>query len=286
MRKCSRTFVTAAFVLVSALSLSACGEETTEPSDSAKAPVTPPPASMHLDLSFFADGGAATADESEGPVESAALARFNWTNAVVRVLIVNAFVDAAFSPPFAVFELALQAEPKSLGDGHYVWTYRHVENGQETRIDLTGRAAAGSVSWELRVTDPTHRPPFDNALWFRGVSRDDGRQGYWVFEDPTRGGAEYARIDWLSTSDGDFELTIENLDDADEGRGDVVTYELDGRITSLSFEDVSDDATMSVQWDVVTGVGSLIAPDYNDGQRACWDETQQDVECVNAVTAL
>lgn len=286
LRKCSRTVIAAALALVSALSLSACSDEATVPSSSSEAPVTPPLASMRLDLSFFGNGSAAATEELGGPAEKTALARFNWTNAVIRMLIVDAFVDAAFSPPFELFEFVLQSEPKPLGDGAYLWTYRHVENGQEVRVDLTGRITARNISWELRVTDPAHQPPFDNALWFRGDSRDDGQQGYWLFEDPARGGAEYARIDWSSTPGGDTELTIENLDDADEGNGDVVTYGLEGRVASLSYADVSDRATISVQWDVVTGAGSLVAPDYNNGQRACWDANQQDVDCTAIPPAL
>jgi hypothetical protein len=48
--------------------------------------------------------------------------------------------------------------------------------------------------------------------------------------------------------------------------------------------DVSDDTqSWFILWNDATGEGSLRAPDYRDGVTSCWDDRQNDVECVPAI---
>ncbi|MEZ4655734.1 MAG: hypothetical protein R3E12_19655 [Candidatus Eisenbacteria bacterium] len=225
--------------------------------------------------------------QPEGVAPQAMEARLNWTNAVVRVLLINAFVEVAFTPPLHAFELALHSLPVAEEDGSFLWSYVWNDGDREVRIDLTGRPAGSNVEWQVRVTDSAATPPLDHALWFRGESNASNRSGYWVFFDleGLRTQAEVARIDWRVTNDRDAELAITNRNAQDEGVGDTLTYRVDGNEASVVYDDVSEDAILRIVWDTISGAGSMIAPDYHEGERACWDDRQQDVECTETIPA-
>ena len=52
----------------------------------------------------------------------------------------------------------------------------------------------------------------------------------------------------------------------------------------MNFYDASENLNADITWDEVTGAGSIQVPDYNDGERACWDEDQDDIECPDTTS--
>ncbi|MBK8231594.1 MAG: hypothetical protein IT349_10485 [Candidatus Eisenbacteria bacterium] len=266
-----RTTKLAICVLASLLTASGCSKESTQPLP--EAPALPPAESLQIDLGFFQQP--ARAPESAAPETI-----FNWTNAVVRVLVINAFVDAALSPPFEAFEVALNTTPTLRQDGTWVWTYGVLEGGRTARIDLEGVERSGKVEWSLYLTDSEAEPPLNHGLWFEGETTGNGEEGFWLFLDPrSSSSGNYARLNWRVKAEDDAELRLEALDRSEESFGDFVLYEVDRRDARVTYHDASERSEFIAKWNTATGAGSLVAPDYNQGAPACWNSEQQDIEC-------
>jgi hypothetical protein len=270
------------FLVLPALLLLAggCSREATAPEDEDLQGLELPPAlSMKLDLEAFRMGTSTANRKMPAPLGQAT--KMNWTNAALRVLIINTTMGVILTPPYLAFSAAIHTIPSLQPDGSFLWIYTWVESeNHEVQIRLRGKVEEDHVRWELRLTDPQATPPLDQALWFWGESAFDNQSGFWVFQDIEDADLpEIMRLDWEVVAEDDRYLAIQNIRQGVEGYGDTLTYRIDGTTASITFYDASEDVTADITWDTVTGAGSLQVPDYNNGERACWDENHDDVEC-------
>lgn len=275
--------LTLALSMVIAVGMIGCSEEpltTTSPDPASEAPSLPPVESMQFDFGFFGNGTSPSNTATTLSTEETH-AKFNWLNAAVRVAFINVAILTAFGPPTAAFTAAIHTQPVVEEDGTFLWTYTWNEApGHDVVIHLRGRIEGVHVNWSLRVTDDQANPPLNEFLWFRGQSSFVEDAGYWVFNDvDDERQIEVARIDWDFVDEEDRELVFENIHRGHDDYGDQLTYAVDGSLISVQFYDASEELTADIRWDDVTGVGSLKVPDYNDGERACWDEDQEDIDC-------
>jgi hypothetical protein len=255
-------------VAVMTAGLIGCGE-TLAPTPIADAPELPPLQSMQMDLSFFGD-------PDEPDVSNLGGLKLNFLNAAVRVAFINVSVVTALTPPSLAFAAAIHTFPSQLDDGSYLWIYTWVDGGLDHQVRLHGTPGANVVDWELHVVLPGE----EEELWFRGESRTDRDEGYWVFSDFTAPeDPEILRIDWQVHSEEDATLDFLNVQAGSEEEGDQLRYRSDGPLRSMEFTDASTLEDWDIIWNEDDGTGSLRVPDYNDGERACWDSTQEDTEC-------
>lgn len=279
-----------AVALLAGLALAGCGDDATTPptgSGSDQAPALPPAASMQFDFGFFdAHGGAQGMQGKQGKQGADAsseseTAHLNWINAVVRVTYINLVVADAFGPAVEAFEAAIQTDPVIQSDGTFLWTYTWNDGEHEVVIELGGRFEGDHIAWELRVTSDEEDPPLERFLWFHGESSLVEDSGFWIFNDRQASGdpIEVARIDWNVEDENHRLLSFEDIDQRSDDLGDTLTYRVDATVVTIEFYDASEDITADITWDELTGAGSLQVPDYNNGERACWDEEQLDVEC-------
>jgi hypothetical protein len=270
---------TLALTVLVAMTLVGCGNDSTGPEGEApEAPTLPPASSMQFDFSFF-ESGDPLAGKS-GAESSPEASHLNWINAVVRVAYINLVVADIFAPPVAAFQAAIHTFPVHQSDGSFLWTYTWVDGQHEVVIKLRGRLDGDHVDWALRVTDEQATPPLDDFLWFYGESSLVSESGFWIFND--REGTEpveVAQIDWSVEPNDDRQLSFENIREGDEEYGDTLTYSVDATIISVDFYDASENLRADITWDELTGAGSLLVPEYNNGERACWDENQEDTIC-------
>ena len=61
--------------------------------------------------------------------------------------------------------------------------------------------------------------------------------------------------------------------------GDSVLYGTDDDARRFDWDQASEGNTHLVEWDAETGAGSIMATNYNDGERACWNAEFDDVPC-------
>ncbi len=258
--------------MLAALTMVGCGKDGDPTSAETEAPALPPVRTMQFDFSFFDDGaGAREALSRESDTD---LAQLNWLNAAARVGLINVAVVTALTPPSAAFALAIHEEPVLQEDESFLWSYQWSDGqGAEARIDLTGRIDGVHVDWELAVTSNEMVPPVENAVWFHGRSSVIEDAGYWIFTDLA--GTDVARVEWVAEES----LSFENIEVDGADLGDHLEYHVDGTDISVSWHDESEAVDAVIQWSTSTGAGNLTVPDYNDGQTACWDEQQMDVDC-------
>lgn len=253
---------------VALLLLAGCGETTTVPG--AEAPALPPAQSMAMDLSFFGDGSAPGVTDLAGT-------KLNFLNAAVRVAFLNVAVVTVLTPPTLAFEAAVHTRPSRDDDGSYLWIYTWLDHGKDYQIRLRGIPEGDHVDWELQVRLPGEDP----ELWFSGRNYVNRNEGYWVFRDFTLAGdPEVVRIDWQVNAVDDAFLDITNIHAGSAEEGDEIAYRVDGVMRSVEFHDASAAADFEILWDESDGSGSLQVPDYNHGERACWDSNRDDVVCA------
>lgn len=253
-------------VLVVSLSMFGCGDSGEPQTD---APGLPPVESMSLDLGFFESNNTAALRAAEHE-------HLNFLNAAIRVAYIHAAVVHALIPPTTAFALAIHSVPTLQDDGSYLWVFTWNDQGQEHQIRLRGMVEEDWVEWDLYLV-PSGQDP---EPWFSGRSHRDRDEGFWVFRDFTReGDPEVLQIDWDLTQENHANLALENIDVDGEDYGDRLEFLGIGANRSMEFIDSSDDMTWFIEWNEVNHSGSLMVPDYNDGNRACWNNQLVNVEC-------
>ena len=287
-------------LLAALFMLPACSDDTgnpAEPEQLSDAPELPPMSTMVFNLDFL---GIETPAVSQQSIETGkpgselqaaeAANRTNWINAFVRALYVQLLMYDALEEPIGAFALAIHSVPQEQDDGSYLWTYIFVDESVEYSIFLYGTPLEDSVKWRLEVS--TNDPGFllDHFVWFEGVAMNDNSQGYWQFFDPVltppgapsataTDGVETIRIDWQNPSATEHRLTITVNGEGHPEEGDYLEFFESSFVGTINHYDASEDMHSIIAW-YPDGSGSLTVPDYNNGEKACWDQEQKDTECA------
>ena len=293
MKRTSKTLGMLMAMLLAAWLLPACSsEDNSNPMDAgdpADAPRLPAMSTMVFDLQLFdieAPQVSRQSIETGTPdgqelhkAESAD--RTNFINAFVRVLYVQLLMYDALEEPVGAFALAIHSIPQKQDDGSWLWTYIFVDGGMEYSIFLYGTpdAGGGYVDWRMEVSTNDPSNPLDHFVWFDGRSYEDDSQGYWQFYDPALP-SPYAsgRIDWQNPSSTEHRLTIEVNGPDHPDYGDTLEFFASSFVCTIDHYDASEDSRGNITINA-DGTGSLTVPDYNNGQKACWDTEQKDTDC-------
>ena len=285
----------AALLIVSAMSLVACSNDTISPEEdqmTSDAPALPSLSTMQMDLSFFGADDIDVASVEKGSPSDELLrtnaGRLNFINAVVRVLFVQLVIYDALEAPIGAFAAAIHSIPQAQDDGWYLWTFIFVEDGIDYSIFLYGRDIGTATEWRMEVSSTDPMMPLDHFVWFDGQAQKDDSEGYWQFYAPDEAapavahiatvagtaGRESVRMDWSNSPVGSTLLITVN-DEQSEDFGD--TIEIFDSAT-MGFVEVNDGELHNITW-YADGTGSITVPDYNNGETACWDTEQRDVAC-------
>jgi hypothetical protein len=257
--------------MIFVFALAGCSKEATNEPAAAQAPALPPSASLQMDLSAFAPNDAAEAPKVQ--------TKLNFWNAQVRVAFVNLAVAAVIVPPQTALLAAIHSIPSLQPDGSWIWTFTIVQGDSEVQLRLRALPGDGSVLWQMYITALDGTPPLDHVLWFEGTTHGSDA-GDWTIHDVARADdPAVLHVLWQVYGSRSHVLTFESLDQAAEIFGDTMTYTDARQDVSIAYEDVSAGETWEIEWDKVTGAGSLRVPDYHHGERACWDERQNDIIC-------
>ncbi len=269
-RRFLTVFLVAVLAVPAALALG-CGDDN-KPGD--KAPALPSAETMTLDLSLFTGASAAPA----APETQA-----NFNHAVVSVGVVSLVTAAILAPPEFAFALAAHTVPTRQEDGSWMWIYTGTYQGKDWQFRLNGKRVSDGVDWRMDAQLPGESA----GLWFRGHTESDGNSGQWILTDFTQeGNPDVLQIDWLHNSAQDAFLDITLIDTENDFYSSTVTYQVSGTDYSLFFSNASTVETLEVLWNGDTHAGSIRAPGFNGGERACWDADLQDVTCPAAAPVL
>ncbi len=260
-----------------------------------EAPVLPDAATMTMDLSFFdqvSEGSPALGRDTQDPMTLLAVpGKTNFMNAAVRVQWLYLAFCGALVPPVSAFALAIHSVPQLQTDGWWLWTYIYVKDQAEYGIFLYGKDIGDRTQWRMEVSTPNPEMPLDHFVWFEGEALKYESSGYWQFYEPVllsittaaaavqTPGRQSVRMDWLDQTGNIHQMSVlnNNPDSADEG--DLIVYYASPEVSRIDFTDsAAPDAVYNITW-YADGSGSIQVPDYNSGEKACWDADQFDIAC-------
>jgi len=258
----------AAALLIGALLFAGCAEEAPTAPGTGGAPDLPDAAWLAFDTGFF-----------EGEEKALDGSHAHFLNAAIRVAALSAITEIALAPPVAAFALAVHTVPSRQPDDSYLWVYTYVMGEEEVQVRLRGKDTGNGAEWALRVTALHLDPPVADELWFEGETRRGGREGVLRFYDwNLPGKPKTGTLEWEN------ERTYEDLrfTDHEENPGDVLRFLADAAESRIDYHDDSEDADWFILWRETDGTGSLKVEEYNGGEKACWDEDQEDCACALA----
>jgi hypothetical protein len=279
---------------IALLGLAACSDDDAPLAPPAPdAPALPNISTMTMDLSFFGiSGDGLLQSRSDTGAAGAAATRRNWIEAAVRALYVQLLFYDAFRDPIAAFAAAASATPQQQPDGSWLWTFIFVEDDVEYGIFLYGEVEDDHVNWRMEVSSNDPAFPLDHFVWFDGQSQLDDSAGYWQFYTPvmtppasvrlymaaSTPGLQSVRMDWANSPTGEHSLvvTVNEVGGADEG--DILAFTASPTTSAIDYHDADVPEDHNITW-YADGSGSLTVPDYNGGQKACWDTDKEDTDC-------
>lgn len=240
-------------------------------------PSVPTPEAFELNTDLFSNqnpGSSAATKASEYT---------HFTNAAFRVWPVSLLVKANLIIPSAVTAAALQADPV-VEEGTWIWDANADTLNQNVSFRLEGTPDGSAVAWSMTVTAPN--PEQGEALnsfeLYTAETALDGSSGSWSLFYRIDG--ERTRVldaDFTVTSDTQKEITFSVPETAEDNAGDSVRYVVDDTQRTFEWTQVEDsgNTVVTVMWDAETKAGSIVAPGYNDGEKACWNDAFQNVAC-------
>ncbi|HET6527452.1 MAG TPA: hypothetical protein VFG39_01745 [Balneolaceae bacterium] len=265
-------YLTSVALFCTALFLTSCDDNPSSVDENP--PELPSVQTMEMDFSAF---------ESSSPqkVKSQA-ATDNFNRAVVTASIMKLVVDVNLAIPRALLTAAANSDAKLVEGGKWEWSYSKNANGNTYGVRLVAeRENEETVDWEFYVTNS--EAGLKNRLFFRGSTVSAATQGTWSYYSLQSNEAEVhvSEITWAVNGDNDKELKLEVVSNRYERQGDYIEYSFDGTVKTAVYFNAGKEETTKIQWNAETKEGFIIAPDYNNGEKACWDASFQDVACTS-----
>jgi hypothetical protein len=259
-----------ALLLVGSFIIMACDNGPTS-MDNDEPPQLPPVESMETDFSVF--------DNNENKIATEKQNNINFAQAAARALLIKSIVDLNLAIPRVLLKAASNAEVEFNEDGEWEWRFTKQAGNSTYEVRLLAtRESEDEINWQFFITNSSLG--IDNRLFFSGTSNGDGTQGTWTYYDLQSSEEQpVSTIEWTITDEDDISLRLEILSNRFNNEGDVIEYTFDGTVKYLNYLDAGDDEMTEIEWNTETKAGFLIAPNYNNGEKACWDENLQDISC-------
>ena len=254
--------------LLVAVNLGGCSSDESPLSvETNTAPQLPNPEALQFDFSFFAAGE--TMDKSTGTHD-------NFVNAYLRAVVLEAMAELTLAAPVTVFAAALHTDPVAREDGSWVWNYAFQDEVDSVLITLVGRPENGQVLWELRLSGRIDGQLLEDATWFDGYTQHGGDTGQWYFYELAEMGQPLCgEIAWGDDAGGRY---LSFTSRAPESDGDTLRFSDNDPDFAIEYTDADTGGMAHIRWHA-DGSGSLLVPDYNNGEEACWDTRQRNADC-------
>lgn len=203
----------------------------------------------------------------------------HFTAAALRVWPVSAILVANLVVPVAVTGAAVQTAPV-FEDGHWTWTNTTTIDRKNYTFTLQATPVASGIDWSMFITAESSQtgPAYDHFELYTAHTTLTGESGTWHLFYPLEG----ERIPVL---DAEFDLGgtekvfTFSIPPGQEHAGDSVRYESTGDDRRFLWQQVAEALSHDVAWNALTRAGSIVATNYNGGDKACWDENLEDADC-------
>lgn len=235
-------------------------------------PEVPSATTMEMDLSEF--------ESQQKSNQAQTQSNDNFSRAVGTAIIMKAVVDFNLAIPKALLTAAANADAELNEDEKWEWDFSKQAGDTTYAVRLVAeRESEDSVNWSFYVTNS--EAGLDDQLFFSGTTNADGTEGTWMYYNlqNTDSQEQVSQIEWSVNGEDDVELRLEVTSDRNNHQGDYLDYSFDGTLKTAVYYDNSEDQETRLQINVDSKVGFITAPDYNNGDQACWDGNYQDVSC-------
>lgn len=239
-------------------------------------PQLPPAESMNMDFSVFDENTDATSANLTANNESYS----HFLNAAIRAMVMKGVVNTNLAIPKTLLKAAENVEPELTDNGEWTWSYTSDANNTNFEIRLVATSSSdGLVNWQMYVTNSELN--IENSLFFEGEVTEDGSTGNWTYYAllGDEAGSEVSQTTWSIESEEQVDLRLEVLTDRNGNTGDYIEYSFNSPVKLATYYNAGEDQTTEIEWNSETFEGSIIAPNYNNGEQACWNSNFQNIEC-------
>lgn len=197
--------------------------------------------------------------------------------AYFSALAAGIILEANFAIPKALLSAAENENAEYLGDGEWQWSYSASGDQGSFSVRLTAQTKREEVEWNFYVSTTSTQVNWDDVLLFSGTSTYDGNEGTWNIFNPVTE-TQATSSSW-ELSESSASITLSVFDSSGAEIISRIVYTSVGTSKTVLIQDLTEDTETTIEWDADTGVGSITSTNYNNGERACWDENFQNAVC-------
>ncbi|MCH8567043.1 MAG: hypothetical protein LAT67_02210 [Balneolales bacterium] len=169
-------------------------------------------------------------------------------------------------------------------DGNiWYWEFNQSFEGETIGFRITAEVTSDRQLWEMRWSySGPDMPDVNNALFMSANITLQGDSGSWtmydIFEDMNQ---PFADFEFVTENDITRFVDLMLLEGSDTYQ---IVYEAPSEIASLVFGGYySSEDVVKLEWHRTEGWGWIESPQYNDGNRSCWDTNFLTVPCNPAL---
>lgn len=241
-------------------------------------PKLPPSAVMEADFSLFSENNPeANAQVTANNMDHS---YSHFLNATTRALLLNGAINANLFLPATILTAAEAVEPVLNDNNEWEWNFSASGNSQTFSVSLVGdQQDSGQTTWSVFVSNSLLN--LDNELLLEGVSSAENGSGSWTVNQLAGFGMVQPQIqlNWEFDNITDYAVDLEFAQVVDIVPVQSIRTVRDGAEKQTVSRDSNDDLRVDITWNTETKEGSLLSPEYNNGDRACWDSTLMNTEC-------
>ena len=251
------------------------------------APELPPLESMVIDFDDFNDAHTKSAND----IKSEQIALDNWEYSRVVVGVWNLALASTLAVPVASFRSAFSHQAEHLGGLKWQWAYTIDGFTSQYSARLSGEIIGSEVHWEMYVAK-NGIDAFEEFLWFSGVSKTDGKSGYWLLNHSSAFPENMLRIDWTVENEEVGNITykyvreLNNDRKTDMFKDSYMTYGLQTGDLDAFYDvhiydfNLNSFVDVDIEWSRTNYNGKVKALNYFEtSDWHCWDTNGDNIDC-------
>ncbi len=239
----------------------------------AEPPQLPPAQTMAPEIAALA----LAPDEAKYPTDTADTQHAHFSVAWSHFDWITQYLVEVVAIPISATQRAEGQDAQRYSSDVWQWSIKMLA------FDIT-MLAQGDFRSGYDVTYQTDGPDLglNDFDWVTGHFSTDLTAGNWLFygQSYTDGDNSALQVDWEIVSETERTLLFTNVRADDPAQGHTWEFSRAGNLATVTYENPSsEDWSALISWDINTGVGSIQANAYRQGELSCWNTDFIDVEC-------
>jgi hypothetical protein len=188
---------------------------------------------------------------------------YDHANVIYQTMNERIFDEMAIQSK--LFESIYDIKPQKDQAEVYHWQATETGVDEIQSVDLQGKKSTSQVDWLMNILDINS---IEDSL-LEGTSNFNNTKGTWtVFKTKD---TKVLQIAW-EIKNKILTVIYTNIS-GNENNGDSITLILNDSDVQMTYADLSASATVIIKWNMETSAGSVIDPDFTDGQERFWNSS-------------